>query len=105
MERHFPSPQACRERSGGVDLRDHQAPSPEAAWEARDRQQLLYRHALELMQTDFPGKTWKACWEVVVAGKTAAVVAGEQGMTVGAVHADRFRVPARLRQELAGILE
>jgi len=87
------------------DLTDREAADPLAALEARDTQQFLYRHALELMQTDFPGNTSKACWEMVVAGKPAAQVAKELGMTVGAVHAARFRVLARLRTELAGMID
>jgi RNA polymerase sigma-70 factor (ECF subfamily) len=66
-------------------------------------QQLVYRRALDIMQTDFPGPTWKACKAVVIDGKSAAEVARELGMTIGAVHAARYRVLSRLRQELAGL--
>jgi RNA polymerase sigma-70 factor (ECF subfamily) len=89
----------------GMELADDLALDPAAMLEAQETQQLLFRRALELMQTDFPGKAWKACWEVVVGGKPAADVARELGMTVGAVHAARSRVLARLRSELAGLLD
>jgi RNA polymerase sigma-70 factor, ECF subfamily len=89
----------------GVDVSDPRAADPQAALEARDTQQFLYRHALELMQSDFPGKTWKACYAMVVAGKSAPEVAEELQMTPGAVHAARYRVLARLRAELAGMVE
>jgi len=91
--------------ANGIDLTDQEARDPQALLEARDMQQFLCRRALELMQTDFPGKTSKACWEMVVGGKAAAQVAAELGMTVGAVHAARFRVLARLRADLAGMLD
>ena len=68
-------------------------------------QQLVYRRALELMQTDFPATTWTACKALVVDGRSAAEVARELGLSVGAVHAARFRVLARLREELAGLEE
>jgi RNA polymerase sigma-70 factor (ECF subfamily) len=75
-----------------------------ALWEQEYRQQVVAR-ALEMMKTDFQPSTWKACWEYVVRGRPAAQVAAELEMTVGAVHAARFRVLARLRQELRGLLE
>jgi RNA polymerase sigma-70 factor (ECF subfamily) len=83
---------------------DLPAPVGEALWESEYRQQVVGR-ALEIMRTDFRPATWKACWEVVVGGRPAPEVAAELGLTVGAVHAARFRVLARLRQELAGLLD
>jgi RNA polymerase sigma-70 factor (ECF subfamily) len=75
----------------------------EQFWE-QDHRGYLVRRALELMQTDFPERTWKACWRVVVEGKKAAEVAEELQTTVGAVHAARFRVLARLREELGELM-
>jgi RNA polymerase sigma-70 factor (ECF subfamily) len=66
-------------------------------------EQMVYRRALDIMQADFPGATWQACKAVVVDGKSAAEAAQELGMTIGAVRAARFRVLARLREELAGL--
>jgi RNA polymerase sigma-70 factor (ECF subfamily) len=65
-----------------------------AFWEA-DYRKYLVRRALELMQADFQPATWKACWEVVACDRPAADVARELGLTVGAVHAARFRVLTR----------
>jgi RNA polymerase sigma-70 factor (ECF subfamily) len=95
-----------RQTVPAVDVgRADDVPSPdgEALWESEYRQQVVGR-ALEIMCTDFRPATWKACWGVVVEGRPAAKVAAELGLTVGAVHAARFRVLARLRQELAGLL-
>jgi RNA polymerase sigma-70 factor (ECF subfamily) len=72
-------------------------------WEV-EYQQFLYRRALEIMQSDFQPRTWKACWEVVVEGRSAADVGAELGLTVAAVHMAKFRVLCRLREELDGLL-
>jgi RNA polymerase sigma-70 factor (ECF subfamily) len=92
-------------RPAGAEL--DELPSPDHAdafWEREYRQRLVGR-AMELMQKDFEPATWRACWEHVVSGKPAAAVASELGLTVGAVYAAKFRVLARLRQELEGLLE
>ena len=47
--------------------------------------------ALRILQADFEEKTWRACWETVAAGRPAADVASELGLTVGAVYAAKFR--------------
>jgi RNA polymerase sigma-70 factor (ECF subfamily) len=65
----------------------------------------LVRRALELMRVEFRATTWKACWENVVAGKSAAEVAAELGITPGAVYVARSRVLARLREELRDLIE
>lgn len=76
----------------------------EAVWDA-GYQQHLVNQALRLMHTDFEETTWKACWEMVAAGRPAAAVAAELGLTVGAVYAAKFRVLTRLRRDLQGLLE
>jgi RNA polymerase sigma-70 factor (ECF subfamily) len=73
-------------------------------WDAEYFHHLAHR-ALELMQADFQPTTWKACWELVVNGRPAAEVARELGISVGAAHAAKFRVLARLRQELHGLMD
>jgi RNA polymerase sigma-70 factor (ECF subfamily) len=65
----------------------------------------LVRRALELMRAEIRPTTWKACWEHVVSGKTAAEVAAELGLTPGAVYVARSRVLARLREELQDLLD
>ena len=58
-----------------------------------------------MMRADFQPATWQACWENVVAGRPAADVARELGITADAVYAATYRVLRRLRQELHGLLE
>ena len=67
--------------------------------EAEYRQHLVSR-ALQLMQAEFPAKIWKACWEHVVAGKTATEVAAELDIAVGTVYVAKARVLCLLRHEL-----
>ena len=66
--------------------------------------QWLVGRALELMQAEFQATTWKACWECVVSGRSAAVVADELGISIGAVYVAKSRVLSRLRQELTDLL-
>jgi RNA polymerase sigma-70 factor (ECF subfamily) len=91
-------------RDGSEALPDLPAPdSEDPFWEQEYRQHLVGR-ALELMQQEFQPATWKACWECVVAGRSAAEVAAELGMSVEAVYTAKSRVLRRLRQELSGLL-
>jgi RNA polymerase sigma-70 factor (ECF subfamily) len=76
----------------------------EAFWETEYRQHVI-AHALRVMQTDFEAKTWQACWQLVVEGRTAQQVAARLAISTGTVYAARCRVLARLRQELTGLLE
>jgi RNA polymerase sigma-70 factor (ECF subfamily) len=80
------------------------APAEEAFWEDEYRKHLVGR-ALSLMQAEFQPTTWKACWECVVNDRQAPEVAAELGLSCGAVRAAKFRVLARLRQELDGLLD
>jgi RNA polymerase sigma-70 factor (ECF subfamily) len=76
----------------------------EQFWEV-DFRRYLVKRALDVMQADFQPTTWKACWEVVAHGRAASEVARELGLTVGAVHAARARVLARLREEMGPMMD
>ncbi len=88
-----------------VEIADEHSPDPAEMFESEECRQALFQRAMEVMQTDFPPNTWQACKRMVMDEAAAADVAVELGMSVGAVHAARFRVLARLRQELAGLVE
>lgn len=75
------------------------------AFEESEYRSHLLSRALGLMQAEFHSTTWKACWEHVVSGRTAAEVAAELGISEGAVYVAKFRVLRRLRQELQGLLD
>lgn len=76
-----------------------------SALEDDEYQQHLVARALALMQSEFQPTTWKACWEFVVQGRSAAEVARELGLTESAVYVAKFRVVRRLKEELKGLLE
>lgn len=78
---------------------------PAAAFEEADYREQLVRRALQIMQAEFEPTTWKACWEVVVAGRRAADVATELGVSADVVYHAKSRVLRRLREELNGLLE
>ncbi len=87
-----------------ADLDKVAAPEEEAFWEQDYRRHLVNR-AMEVMRAEFQPATWKACWECAANNRSAAEVAAELGMSAGAVRAAKFRVLARLRRELDGLLE
>jgi RNA polymerase sigma-70 factor (ECF subfamily) len=75
----------------------------DAFGEAEYRRHLV-RRAYQLIQVEFQAWTWKAFWGTVVAGKSAAEVARELGLNVGAVRVAKSRVLHRLREDLDGLL-
>jgi RNA polymerase sigma-70 factor (ECF subfamily) len=91
---------------GGSDADQwmHEVPVPQDDSSALEEVGILYRRALELTARDFGEQTWKAFWRVVIDGQRPIDVAGELGMTAGAVSSAKARVLARLRQEFAGLL-
>jgi RNA polymerase sigma-70 factor (ECF subfamily) len=70
-----------------------------------EHRQYLARRALEVMQAEFEPTTWKACWEFIVAGRPAAEVAADLGISENAVYIAKCRVLRRLRKELEGIFD
>lgn len=96
---------SARLAANGIDLDDLPDPSSDDDEWASEYRQHLTRRAIELMQTDFEPASWKACWKVIVEARPAAEVASELGLSVGAVYAAKFRILARLREELAGLLD
>jgi RNA polymerase sigma-70 factor (ECF subfamily) len=77
---------------------------PDAVENAEYREYLVGR-ALQLMQSEFRPTTWKACWQLIVAGRPAEEVAAELGMGIDAVYAAKSRVLRRLRRELEGLID
>lgn len=63
------------------------------------------RAALKLMRDCFSEQTFAACWQSVVLGRPAKLIAADLGISQNAVYLARGRVLARLRQELAGLWE
>jgi RNA polymerase sigma-70 factor (ECF subfamily) len=72
---------------------------PEAAWELEFQQQ-LFRVAAAQIQDSFAPTTWQAFWRTAVEGASAATVAAELGLSIGAVYVARSRVLARLTEQV-----
>jgi RNA polymerase sigma-70 factor (ECF subfamily) len=66
--------------------------------------QALYRRALDLIQSHFEERTWKAFWGLAVEGRPGKDVAADLGLSVGAVYIAKTRVLKRLREEFADLL-
>jgi RNA polymerase sigma-70 factor, ECF subfamily len=60
----------------------------------------LLRRGLELIRCEFEERTWQAFWLTAVEGRAPKDVAGELGMSGGAVRVAKSRVLHRLRAEL-----
>lgn len=65
----------------------------------------LYRRALELIQTNFEERTWRAFWQTTIDGRASGDVAADLGMSPGAVRQAKSKVLSRLRAEFGDVLE
>jgi RNA polymerase sigma-70 factor, ECF subfamily len=63
------------------------------------------RRALDLIEHAFEPSTWQAFKAVVLEGKKEAAVAAALGISVNAVLIAKSRVLARLRHEIAGLVD
>jgi RNA polymerase sigma-70 factor (ECF subfamily) len=97
--------QAVERRAALANLDTLAAEEQLPEFEEEEYRRYLVRRALALMEAEFQPATWKACWECVVRGRPAAVVAAELGISTNAVYLARSRVLRRLREELDGLLE
>lgn len=87
-------PQELAAVSQQVELRSEQ--------EYRD---LIVSRSFELARPHFRDDVWRACYEQVVNQRSAEEIAAELGMTRNQVYLAKSRVLARIRTELAGLLD
>jgi RNA polymerase sigma-70 factor (ECF subfamily) len=71
----------------------------EAEWRRAFRQR-LFDWAVERVRGEFEESTWQAFWRTAVGGSKPGKVAGELGMSVGAVYTAKSRVLSRLREQI-----
>jgi RNA polymerase sigma-70 factor (ECF subfamily) len=93
------------QQSGAAVLDEVSSPDQTLELEEAEYREVLVRRALELMRREFRPATWKACWEQVVIGRSAAAVAAELGISVNAAYVARSRVLRRLREYLDQLLD
>jgi RNA polymerase sigma-70 factor (ECF subfamily) len=91
--------------AGGTDAQGLMLEQPDPPAGPDEEEQALggqlYRRALEFIRGEFEPRTWQMFWRNVIDGLTTAVVAGELGVSPGAVRQARSRVLRRLREEAA----
>jgi RNA polymerase sigma-70 factor (ECF subfamily) len=82
-------------------LAEHPARSDEEeeVWQ-QEYELHLFRWAAERVRACFEESSWHAFWLTAVDGKCAKDVAGELGLTVGAVYTAKSRVLVRIKREI-----
>jgi RNA polymerase sigma-70 factor, ECF subfamily len=103
FRRQSTQPQAQGGTAAGQQLQ--QVAQPEITLPDETPQQLaeLYQRALELVQSEFEPKTWRAFWRTAVDGQSPADIAAELGMSAPAVRMAKSRVLHRLKQEIGDL--
>ncbi len=74
------------------------------AWDL-EHDQVLVRRLLAVVQPEFPPQTWEIFRLLVLQNQPAADVAQQCRVPRNGVYVAKFRVLARLRQELRGLME
>jgi RNA polymerase sigma-70 factor (ECF subfamily) len=97
--RHQPQGSGDSQALGLLAEQPDPGPDLEAAWE-QEYQLHLFRLAAAAVQESFAPTTWQAFWRTAVEGHSAAAVAQELGLSVGAVYVARSRVLARLAEQV-----
>lgn len=90
--------------SGESEVRQLLEQQPDAAADSADwdRDYLwnLFEWAAQKVRPEFRDATWQAFWATAVQNRQIKEVAGELGMTVGAVYIARSRILVRIREEI-----
>jgi RNA polymerase sigma-70 factor (ECF subfamily) len=102
--RDFHRRQAARPDAVVVGL-DGLAADPGLPPDEEEYRRHLIAAALHLVQAEFSPAMWQACWQHVVEGRSAREIADSLGIVPATVYVAKARVLARLRQELAGLLD
>jgi RNA polymerase sigma factor (sigma-70 family) len=71
----------------------------EALWQ-QEYELRVFRWAAERVRACFEESSWQAFWQTAVEGKSAKEVAGQLGLTVGAVYTAKSRVLDRIKREI-----
>jgi RNA polymerase sigma-70 factor (ECF subfamily) len=100
-------PAAASGDSALIDLANQMAdPDSELSrrWDQQHDQYLL-RCLLDLMELEFEAATVRAFRRLALDGASAEEVAGELGMSLGAVYVAKSRVLKRIREEAEGLID
>lgn len=107
---HFRKAAKNPQAAGGTGFQGLLANQPEALAESlsmigESDSTLVVRRALRLIESDVQPQTWQAFQRMAMHGATAPDVAKELGMKPEAVRKAKSRVMARLKEELAGLID
>jgi RNA polymerase sigma-70 factor, ECF subfamily len=107
---HFRKREAESDPIGGTDAYTRLVELPAASDESTaaslsEERQILYRQAMQLIESHFEQRTWRAFWRTVIEEANTAEVAAELDMTTNAVHLAKARVLNRLREEFAALID
>jgi RNA polymerase sigma-70 factor (ECF subfamily) len=84
--------------------REHRAPDDDESDLAERRaERRLFGLVLDQIRGEFEDRTWQAFWLTTVESRSAGDVAGDLGMSPGAVRVAKSRVLRRLREELGDV--
>lgn len=107
LNRHREIARRRRIRLAGVEpdrlLQIADPKQAESTWDI-DYCRELVAAAMQMMRPDFEPKTWQALTRVI-SGESAASVARESGISVWTIYSAKSRLLARLRNELAWMLD
>lgn len=107
---HFRKAEKTPQAAGGTGFQGLVQNHPEQLDEsfsfvAESDKTLIVRRALQMIERDVKPLTWQAFKRHGMEGAAAPVVADELGMSPEAVRKAKSRVMARLKDELAGLLD
>lgn len=98
------APQAASETTIERFLNGEPNAEEQSRWEA-DYRQRLFDWAAEKARPEFQPATWDAFWRTAVASVSVKEVAGQLGISIGAVYIARSRVIARLRELIETVID
>jgi RNA polymerase sigma-70 factor (ECF subfamily) len=90
-------------RAGLAELEELASPDSVAEATEAEYQRYLLGRITQIVQADFPDRTWQIFKQVAIEGRPGVDVAKHFGLSVNSVYLARGRVLARLREELGGL--
>lgn len=66
--------------------------------------QLLFRRAVELMETEFETRTWQAFWRFAIEGEDSDQIGRDLGISPNTVRKYKSRVLRRMREEFSDLI-
>lgn len=97
FDRQRRTPQATSDTAIARFIDGEPSTDEQASWEEAYRQR-LFDWAAEKVRPEFQPATWDAFWRTAVDSVSVKDVAGQLGISIGAVYIARSRVIARLRE-------